>query len=164
MSADNDGTYQDHPENLTSLPTDRYNRVRPEPHSFDELATGPDPVDVDRRNRASTRQAIMYAGATVLGTFAVALILALMSRIQGGPLCEAGAATWLCTSGWRMWWALLSSVVPIAGLLGCAVIMVRKLNRYERWVPWMGVFWLPLVPFTMWWLTVTIGIIALDTV
>ena len=49
---------------------------------------------------------------------------------------------------------------PVAALLACAVIMVRELNRYERWVPWMGVFWLPLVPFTMVWLIITIGKLA----
>ncbi|MCT1426164.1 hypothetical protein [Corynebacterium sanguinis] len=158
-----DEDYVEHPENFPSSPTDRYNRVRPEPRSFDELAAGPDPVAVKERNRASTRQAIFYAAGVVIATFAVAFVLALISRLQGGPLCDAGQATWLCTPSWRTWWALGSSVVPIAGLLGCAVIMVRKLNRYERWVPWMGVFWLPIVPFTMWWLTVTVGIIALDS-
>ena len=158
-----DEDYVEHPENFPSSPTDRYNRVRPEPRSFDELAAGPDPVAVKERNRASTRQVIFYAAGVVIATFAVAFVLALISRLQGGPLCDAGQATWLCTPSWRMWWALGSSVVPIAGLLGCAVIMVRKLNRYERWVPWMGVFWLPIVPFTMWWLTVTVGIIALDS-
>ena len=58
------------------------------------------------------------------------------------------------------WWAVLTSIPPVAALLACAVIMVRKLNRYERWVPWMGVFWLPLVPFTMVWLIITIGKLA----
>ncbi|MBA4504255.1 hypothetical protein M3D57_07460 [Corynebacterium sanguinis] len=159
-----DEDYVEHPENFPSSPTDRYNRVRPEPRSFDELAAGPDPVAVKERNRASTRQAIFYAAGVVIATFAVAFVLALISRLQGGPLCDAGQATWLCTQSWRTWWALGSSIVPIVGLLGCAVIMVRKLNRYERWVPWMGVFWLPIVPFTMWWLTVTVGIIALDSV
>ena len=153
----------DHPENLRPSPTDRYNRVPPEPKSFDDLAAGPDPVEVDRRNRASTHQAIAYAAATVLITFVVAFAIALASRLQGGPLCTPDSGAWLCTESWRMWWAILSSIPPVAGLLGCAVIMVRKLNRYERWVPWMGVFWLPLVPFTMWWLTVTIGLIAVDT-
>lgn len=154
----------DHPENFPTAPTDIYNRLPPDPETFDELAQRPDPLEVERRNRASTRQAIVYAVGVVLATFLVAFCLALISRLQGGPLCSAGEATWLCSRGWRMWWAILSSVVPVAGLLGCAVIMVRKLNRYERWVPWMGVFWIPIVPFTMWWLTVTVGIIAQDTV
>ena len=95
-------------------------------------------------------------------TLAFGLVLALISRVQGGPLCDAGQATWLCTPTWRTWWAILASIPPVAMLIGCAVIMVRKLNRYERWMPWMGVFWLPIVPFTMVWLIITVGILALD--
>ena len=57
-------------------------------------------------------------------------------------------------------WAVLTSIPPVVALLACAVIMVRKLNRYERWVPWMGVFWLPMVPFTMVVLIITIGKLA----
>ncbi|AWB84905.1 hypothetical protein [Corynebacterium liangguodongii] len=151
-----------HPENLPHASVDRYNRLPPQPETLDDLAAGPDPVELQRRNAASTRQAITYAAATVASTLLVGFALGLLFRLRGGPLCDAGEATWLCTPGARTWWAALASLPPIAGLLGCAVIMVRKLNRYERWVPWMGVFWLPIVPFTMWWLTVTIGIIALD--
>ena len=81
-------------------------------------------------------------------------------QVQGGELCDAGEATWLCTNTWRTWWAVLTSIPPVAMLIGCAVIMVRKLNRYERWAPWMGVFWLPLVPFTMVWLIITVGMLA----
>ena len=152
-----------HPENDLHGSADYYNKSRPEPQSLEEFADQPDPKELNARNEASTRQAIYFAAATVLGTFAVALILAGISRAIGGPLCEAGEATWLCSNTWRTTWALLSSIPPIAGILGCAVIMIRKLNRYERWMPWMGVFWLPIVPFGMWWLTVTIGMLAADS-
>ena len=96
-------------------------------------------------------------------TFLVAGVLALIAHMTGGPLCEAGEATWLCTNTWRTVWAVVSSIPPVGGILGCAIIMVRKLNRYERWMPWMGVFGLPIVPFAMWWLTITIGILATDS-
>lgn len=152
----------EHPENDLHSANDRFSRVRPEPHSFDELADQPDPLELNRRNRRSTRNAIIYALGTVAATLLLALILAAISRLQGGPLCDATSAdaTWLCTDSWRMWWAVATSIPPVAGLLGCAFIMVRKLNRYEHWIPWMGVFWIPLVPFTMAWLIVTIGILA----
>ena len=156
------GEVFDHPENDLHSGADRFSRVRPEPASFDELALEPDPLEVARRNKASTKQAITLAVVTVLGTLLFAWALAAVARVQGGPLCEAGDATWLCTEAWRTWWAVVTSIPPVAGLLTCAVLMVRKLNRYERWIPWMGVFWLPIVPFTMWWLTVTIGMLALD--
>lgn len=149
----------EHPENDLHSPADRFSRVRPEPRSFDELAYQPDPLEVDRANRRSTRNAILFAVGTVAVTVLFALVLAAISRAQGGPLCDAGSA-WLCTDTWRTRWAVATSVPPVAGLLGCAFIMVRKLNRYERWIPWMGVFWIPLVPFTMSWLIVTVGILA----
>ena len=130
---------------------------------MEEFADQPDPKEVNARNEASTKQALWFAGGTVAATFLVAGILALVSRMTGGPLCEAGEATWLCTATWRTIWAVVSSIPPVAGIIGCAIIMVRKLNRYERWMPWMGVFWLPIVPFAMWWLTITIGILATDS-
>ena len=156
------GGYPEHPENDLHSAADYYNKPRPQPRTFDELADEPDPVDVDKRNRASTRQALWFTAITVAVTFIFGGVLAVISRLAGGPLCDAGEATWLCSQNWRTWWAVLSSIPPVAGLLGCAVIMVRKLNRYERWMPWMGVFWLPLVPFTMIWLTMTVGMIASD--
>ena len=130
---------------------------------MEEFADQPDPKEVNARNEASTKQALWFAGGIVAATFLVAGILALISRMTGGPLCEAGEATWLCTATWRTIWAVVSSIPPVAGIIGCAIIMVRKLNRYERGMPWMGVFWLPIVPFAMWWLTITIGILATDS-
>lgn len=153
---------REHPENDLNSASDRFSRVRPEPKDFDALADEPDPLVTAQRNRDSTRQAIWYAIATVAITLLTGLSLATISRLQGGPLCSTGDATWLCTQRWRTWWAIITSIPPVVMLIGCAVIMVRKLNRYERWMPWMGVFWLPIVPFTMAWLVVTVGILAFD--
>ena len=153
-------TPSEHPENDLTGAQDRFSRPRPEPKTFDDLADEPDPLTVAKRNQQSTRQAVGYGLATITFTLLFALILATISRVQGGELCDAGEATWLCTNTWRTWWAVLTSIPPVAMLIGCAVIMVRKLNRYERWAPWMGVFWLPLVPFTMVWLIITVGMLA----
>lgn len=153
---------REHPENDLNSASDRFSRMRPEPKDFDALADEPDPLVTAQRNRDSTRQAIWYAIATVAITLLTGLSLATISRLQGGPLCSTGDATWLCTQRWRTWWAIITSIPPVVMLIGCAVIMVRKLNRYERWMPWMGVFWLPIVPFTMAWLVVTVGILAFD--
>lgn len=153
---------REHPENDLTSGADRFSLARPEPQTFDELADAPDPLVTAKRNEESTRAAIWYGVATVAITLVFALALALVSRAQGGPLCSESDATWLCTQSWRTWWAVLTSIPPVAALIGCAVIMVRKLNRYERWMPWMGVFWLPIVPFTMMWLVITVGILAAD--
>ena len=151
-----------HPENDLTSDYDYSNRARPDAESFDELADQPDPLEVAARNKASTRQAILYMVSSIVVTLAISGALALIFRLIGGPLCEAVEAVWLCSQSQRTWWAILSSIPPVAALIGCAVIMVRKLNRYERWMPWMGVLWLPLLPFTMWWLTITVGILATD--
>ena len=121
----------EHPENDLHSPADRFSRMRPEPRSFDELADQPDPLEVDRKNRRSTRQAITFAMSTVAVTLLLAFILAVISRAQGGPLCD-GSSAWLCTESWRTWWAVTTSIPPVVGLLTCAVITVRKLNSYER--------------------------------
>lgn len=155
-------TFNEHPENDLTGGQDRFSRVRPEPRTFDDLADEPDPAVIAARNARSTRQAILYGVATVLVTVGFGFLLAAISRIQGGVLCDAHGATWLCTPQWRTWWSILASIPPFAMMIGCAVIMVRKLNRYERWMPWMGVFWLPIVPFTMAWLVLTLGILASD--
>ena len=155
---------RDHPENDLHSGADDYNLPRPEPRDFDDLADQPDPLAEAERNRRSTRQAITYAAATVAATALIGLVSAWLFRLAGGPLCDDGSAVWLCSRTARLWWAGINSVPPVIGLLGCAVIMVRKLRHYERWMPWMGVFWLPVVPFTMWWLTVTVGILAHDSV
>lgn len=132
-----------HPENDLHYDSDRFSRPRPQPASFDDLADQPDPLVVAQRNKKSTWQAIGYAAGVVFATLLI------------GEVCS-----WFLQG---TTWAVIASIPPIVGVLACAVIMVRKLNRYERWIPWMGVFWLPLVPFTMWWLTVTVGIIATET-
>ena len=52
----------------------------------------------------------------------------------------------------------------MGGVIGCAIIMVRKLNNYTRWRPWMGIFWV-LIPFAMMWMLQTwqILIMALNS-
>ena len=136
------GTMREHPDNDLSYPADRFSRVRPEPQDFDALADEPDPAEVAERNKRSTRQALIFAASSVAITLLVGFGLKLVPGI--------GENTW----------AVLTSIPPVVALLACAVIMVRKLNRYERWVPWMGVFWLPMVPFTMVVLIITIGKLA----
>ena len=133
---------QDHPENDLHSGADRFSRTRPEPRDFDALADEPDPAEVAERNRRSTRQALGFTVASISFCLLFGLVL------------------WWIPGVSETWWAVLTSIPPVAALLACAVIMVRKLNRYERWVPWMGVFWLPLVPFTMVWLIITIGKLA----
>lgn len=139
----------EHPENDLTSDADYFNLRRPEPRDFDELADQPDPAEVAASNRASSRQAIIYLIVTIILSYAVAMILAVIFRFQGGEFCD-GDSAWLCTPTQRQIWGYSVIVVPLASMLGCAVIMVRKLKKYLRWRTWMGIFWF-LVPHFMIW-------------
>ena len=73
-----------HPENTDSL-------SRMDPHA--EF----DPLFRLERNRTSTHNAISYAVAVPAITFLVAFVIAMISRTMGGPLCNAGVSTWICS-------------------------------------------------------------------
>lgn len=145
-----------HPENdLHGGGLDDANRRLPEPQSFDDLADAPDPAVVHAQNQASTRQAVWWAAGTAVVSAAVSFLLAALFRSQGGPLCEAGTATWLCSRPAEIWWSVGSSITPVLGIFGCALFMLQKLRRYLRWGPWMGAFWF-LIPHGLCWFVVTI--------
>ncbi|RSZ61431.1 hypothetical protein EAH68_13255 [Corynebacterium hylobatis] len=160
----NDGrrwrNFLDHPENDLTADADFANRRPPTPQTAEELASSTDPAIQAERNRKSTRQAVTWLFGTIITTVVFAYILAWVPRMMGGPLCEAGEATWLCTRSWQIWWPIITSIVPAGGIIGCAIIMVRKLNSYTRWRPWMGVFWV-LIPFAMMWMLQTWQILVL---
>ena len=41
-------------------------------------------------------------------------------------------------------------IIPLLGMIGCAIIMVRKLRRYLRWRSWMAIFWVMAFNFMIW--------------
>lgn len=141
----------EHPENDLRSDADSANRLRPLSQSFDDLADYPDPLVQAKRNRQSTKQAIAWAFGVPVVTGIVAFLLAIVSRSIGGPLCESGDATWICSRSAEIWWPLLTSIVPLAGAVLCGVIMWRKYVTYTRWRPWMGTFW-TLIPWMMLWM------------
>lgn len=154
-----DASKWEHPENDLVSDADRTNKPRPEPRTLEELSEQPDPYAQYQLNKRSSRQALWWAVGTVVASLIVSGGLALASRLTGGPNCDAGLNTWLCSRNWELVWSLGSCAVPIAGVIGCGIIMVRKLQHYTRWGTWMGVFWF-LVPHAMVWMT-TVGQVAI---
>ncbi|AJK70126.1 MULTISPECIES: hypothetical protein [Corynebacterium] len=146
--------FLDHPENDLTADADFANRRPPAPRTAEEVASSTDPVLQADRNTMSTRQAFTWLFGTIIATVVVAYVLAWVARLMGGPVCDAGDALWLCSRSSQIWWPLVTSLVPAAGVIGCAIIMVRKLNSFTRWRPWMGVFWV-LIPFAMMWMLQT---------
>lgn len=145
----------EHPENDLHSDADFSNLPRPEPHDWDDLSALKDPLWQLQENQRSTKQAIGYAILSPLLLLVLSAAALLASRILGGPLCDPGPHTWICTDGFRIWWPILSSVAAFIIIVGCAVMMVRKLKTYTRWRPWMGAFWF-LVPLGMLWMTLVL--------
>ncbi|RNE48267.1 hypothetical protein C5L39_09355 [Corynebacterium alimapuense] len=127
----------------------------PSPQTAEDLASSIDPAVQAERNRQSSRQAMIWLAAIPGITFGMGFLLLLITRMIGGPECTTGEATWLCTRSSQIWWPIVTSIVPIVGVFGTAIIMNRKLKSYTRWRTWMGVFWF-MVPFCMMWM-LTVG-------
>lgn len=142
----------EHPENDLTSDADYANLRRPEPQSFDELADAPDPLAVAEANRRSTRQAVWFMVVILAGSALYALILAGIFKFTGSTTdCQPAVyATWLCTKTQRTIFATTTMIIPFAGLIGCALIMVRKLKSYVRWRGWMAIFWVMAGNFMLW--------------
>lgn len=149
---------REHPENDLSDDADYANLYRPEPRDFDELADQEDPLVIAEKNRRSSKQAWRYLALAILSSLAFGVILLVVMRmIAGADTCAAVDGRFLCTEQLQKTWAVLVSLPPIAFLFGCMALLLRKLNAYLRWRPWMGVFWV-LVVFTMWVLLTTVQV------
>lgn len=143
-----------HPENDLISDADYANRYRPEPHSLEELSNAGDPVKQAAENRKSTKQAIAWGVGVPIVTIVVALVGAIVSRIIGGPLCDAGEAVWICSRAAEIWWPLLTTGVTVAGTIGSGIILWSKYKSYTRWRPWMGTF-RATVSWSMLWMLTT---------
>ena len=142
----------EHPENDLTSDADYTNLPRPEPQSFDELADAPDPLAVAEANRRSTRQAVWFMVAILAGSALYALILAGIFKLTGSTddCIPAGYASWLCTKTQRTVFSTTTLIIPFVGMIGCAIIMVRKLKSYVRWRGWMAIFWVMAGNFMLW--------------
>lgn len=154
-----DMVHEAHPENDLLDDVDFYNRQPPEPESVDELADAPDPLVVREKNRRSSRNAFRYGVVAFIVSIVFAIGLAVAFRLSAGAeTCRAAHAKMLCTQDYQKWWGILIPFPPIIALAGSMVVMVRTLNRYLRWRPWMGVFW-ALLPLSMYALTICVQMV-----
>lgn len=150
-----------HPENDLTSDFDFSNRPFPQAQSPEELSAGPDPAWVAAENRKSTFQALWYVIGLLVSLAVLGFLLALAARLAGGPICEGGDAVWICSEFARIWWPIVTTIFAFLGIVGCAVIMVRKLNARLRWWPWMAAFWF-LLPLMMLWATTTLPIVIMQ--
>ncbi len=142
----------DHPENVFSQEAD-YSNLRPTfANDFTDLSNMPDPLEQQRKNEQSSRQALIYLFAAPAVTVIAAYLLAWVARMQGGPICEAGDAMWICSRAAELWWPIVTSIIAFGGMLGCAWILYDKYRKFLRWRGWMGVLWIH-IPLSMLWAT-----------
>ncbi|WP_293954887.1 hypothetical protein [uncultured Corynebacterium sp.] len=142
----------DHPENIFSQEAD-YSNLRPTfSDDFTDLRNLPDPMEQQRKNEQSSRQAFIYLFAAPLVTVIAAYLLAWVARMQGGPICDAGDAVWICSRAAELWWPIVTSLIAFGGMLGCAWILYDKYRKFLRWRGWMGVLWIH-IPLSMLWAT-----------
>lgn len=152
MTKNNHPLDPDHPENVFSQEADYSNRRPVFSDDLDELNNLSDPLVQQQKNQRSSRQAVIYIFAVPIVTFLSAYLLAWVARLQGGPICEAGDAVWICSRAAELWWPIITSLIAFGGMLGCAWILYDKYRKFLRWRAWMGALWI-LIPFSMLWST-----------
>ncbi|MBN9644354.1 hypothetical protein JZY06_06990 [Corynebacterium sp. CCM 8862] len=103
-------------------------------------------------NRKSVRNAIVFAVMIPLLTLTTGLIIALISRSQGGPICDSGHSNWICTRTYEIIFPVLPGVISFGGLIIACGITWRQWAQDRYWQPWLGIIWL-LIPFTLLWAT-----------
>ncbi|WP_225976638.1 MULTISPECIES: DUF4133 domain-containing protein [Corynebacterium] len=111
-----------------------------------------DPLAWFEHSRRSSRRAIAYALTIPLLTVLTGLVIALISRAQGGPICEAGLSTWICSRGYEIMFSLVPLGVALAGTFGAFWITYRTWARYGAWRPWLAIIWV-LIPASLAWMT-----------
>lgn len=141
----------EHPEGHAELPPeDLPPQTRGRRPKLTELDYEADPLARLERNNRSTKQAIIYFFAIPGTAAAIALITAIVSRMVGGPFCDADSSAWLCTQGFRLFFHIVPAVVCFFGLFGAAYICYYKWKRRQRWRPWIAVIWF-LMPIAIGW-------------
>lgn len=119
---------------------------------FSKLDLEMDPLLRLEDNRKSVRNAIIFAIMIPVVTLFTGLVIALISRSQGGPICDSGYSNWICTRTYEILFPVLPGIVSFGGLLVACGITWRQWAQDRYWQPWLGIIWI-LIPFTLLWAT-----------
>lgn len=135
--------------------------AEPKDESLDKAPSKPSALDLEmdpllrlEQHARSTRQAIAYVIAVPLFTLLTAAVILFISRTEGGPLCDAGSAHWVCTRTEEILFPVIPGLVALLGAFGAMWITYFKWARFDRWRPWLATIW-PLVLFFLAWATST---------
>lgn len=125
------------------------------PASPSEIDYEADPLLRLERNNRSTKQALAFFVGTIVVTAVVAIAVAIVSAVSGGPYCDADPSANLCSAGHRIAFMALPTSTALLGLFGSAWIAYLKWRKHQRWRPWLAAVWF-LMPFALSWV-VTAG-------
>ncbi|AKK04240.1 hypothetical protein [Corynebacterium epidermidicanis] len=106
----------------------------------------------EQRNRRSTKQAVWYTVAVCVISILIGVAVAITSKTVGGPVCDAGARTLICSRKYEILFPVLTGGFSLLGVFGAMFILWRKWKKYDRWKPWFGVIWF-LIPWALTWIT-----------
>ena len=123
---------------------------RTEDEIFDEL----------ERKMYSGKRAYIYTAGVILTTLLAGLIIGIAGAIVGGPTCDAGKSSFICSRTWEILFPVAPGVISMVGcLLGFWQTYVEWKN-FRNWRPWLAMCWV-LMPFTLMWMLSTFGVLIL---
>ena len=134
---------------------------RPSPRSRRGRGHDEDPLDrLERTIIRSGTRAYWYAGSVVVATVVSAVVVAVAGAAAGGPNCDAGWSSFICSRTWEIVFPLVPSLISLIGALGAFWKCYDTWRRFERWRPWIAMIWV-LLPWTLIWMTATLPILML---
>lgn len=120
--------------------------------SSDPIDYDADPLSRLERNNRSTRNAIVFFIAIIVGSAVAALAIWAISASVGGPYCDRDATANLCSRNAVIAFSIIPTGIAMFGLFGAAAITYRMWATRRRWRPWIAVIWF-IMPYSLAWLT-----------
>ncbi|WP_018025043.1 hypothetical protein [Corynebacterium ulceribovis] len=126
---------------------DRPGKISEADLDFDPLLR----LELEQKSR---RQAIFWAIGTMVAILVSAMIIAFIGRAVGGPNCDAGYSSFMCSRTFELAFPLIPAAIALGGTFGAMWICYVKWSRYQKWTPWLAITWL-LIPVSLLWITST---------
>lgn len=119
-----------------------------------------DPLERLERKLYSAKRAYYYTGIVVGATLLTALVVGIAGAVAGGPTCDAGKSSFICSRTWEIAFPLIPGLVALIGCLGGFWQTYVEWKHFRHWRPWLAMCWI-LMPFTLMWMVSTWGIMIL---
>ena len=117
-----------------------------------------DPLARLERTRYSSRPAFIYAASVIAATLLTAVAVGVIGAVVGGPNCDAGKSSFLCTRGFEIAFPVIPGLVILLGCLGGFWRTYIEWRNFRNWRPWLAMCWV-LMPATIMWMVSTFGVL-----